>query len=526
MLRRPNGWPARGLQRLLRGLALLFSVLFVLLFVLVAWRRLHYPFEVDRMESGMLSSVWRLRQGQALYSPPSLTWAPFLYAPLFFYVAAAVSKLVGVQYAALRLVSIGATLGSFALIYALVRVETGRRWRPALFAVGLFACLYAYSRAWYDVGRVDALALFFFLAAVLATRRSHPAVAAVLWLLAFLTKQTMLPLGLALFLMEWRRPRRMFTGMGLYLLLVSGSFALLQHTTGGWFRYYAFGTAGVIQWSFHTAVMFPFADLLGPLPIACGLILLAALFTGVRWRERDGTYFAVVTLFLGGAIWFVRAHVGANVNAVIPLYAWIAVLAGIALDRLLVSAAALDLTALPPATAAVLPSALWLLALVQLASHLYRPAEIPTGNLAARAAFLSALKATPGDVWVVDHSFDAVLAGKPLHADMDALDAVLGRGYAPALEQFRQLSTQHQLTAVVLDRAPEAYQPEGLFTRPPFAAVYKLRAVAPGGGAPGEVDQPLFTLLPCNAQPRAGTLTDLRATLVDGTACIADSLPE
>lgn len=548
MLPSPQGWPAQGLQRLLRGLTLLLSVVFVLLFLLVAYRRLHYPFEVDRMESGMMTSVWRLRHGYALYSPPSLQWAPFLYAPLFFYTAAAMSKLVGVQYAALRLVSILATLGSFGLIYALVRVETGRRWMPAVFSIGLFACLYPYVLGWYDVGRVDALSLFLFLAALLATRRSRPVLAAMLWLLAFLTKQTFLPLGLALFLMEWRRPKRMLTGMVLYLLLVAGSFAWLQHTSGGWFRYYAFGTAGVIKWSFHTAVMFPFTDLLGPLPIACGLILLAALCTRVPWREAEGSYFAVVTFFLTGAIWFVRAHVGANVNAIIPLYAWLAVLAGIALDRLLTRTGAnsstddagslvdvgmadpsvrADPTGFPAQAGTVVQSndaslvraGLWLLAAVQLLSHLYRPAEIPTGNLAARMAFVAALRATPGDVWVVDHSFDAILAGKPVHADMDALDAVLGRGYAPAVEQFRALSRRGAWTAVVLDRDAAAYQPEGLFTRPPFAATYRLRAIAPGGGAPGDLDQPMFTLLPCNTPEVSGTLMDLSHTLVATAAC-------
>src|SRR5579875_3369419 len=401
----------RRLPGLLRGLTVSFSVLYILLFVLVAHRRLHYPFEVDRMESGMLTSVWRLRHGYSLYSPPSLTWAPFLYAPLFFYVSAAVTKLIGINYAALRLVSLVATLGSFALIFALVRTETRRhRWQPALFAVGLFAALYPFVLAWYDVGRVDSLSLFFFLAALLATRRTHPTLAAVLWLLAFLTKQTFLPLGFAVFLIDWQRPRRMLTGMITYAVLVAASIAWLQHTSAGWFRYYAFGTGGVIKWSFHSAVMFPFEDLLAPLPVACILIAAAALFTNLRWRDRDGTYFAVVTVLLLGAIGFVRAHVGANLNAIIPLYAWLAVLSGIALDRLLEQPSGRSEDPKAPSTtsaphlASALPGVLWLLAFVQLASHLYRPAEVQTGNLAARSAFLNALRATPGDVWVVDHS--------------------------------------------------------------------------------------------------------------------------
>jgi hypothetical protein len=444
-----------------------------------------------------------------------------LYAPLFFYVSAAVTKLVGINYAALRLVSLLATLGSFGLLFVLVFVESDRRrWQPALFAVGLFAALYPFVLAWYDVGRVDSLSLFFFLAALLATRRSHPVFAAALWLLAFLTKQTFLPLGLALFLIEWRRPRRMLTGMVAYLALVTASFAWLQHTTGGWFRYYAFGTGGVIKWAFRNAVMFPFQDVLAPLPIACGLILAAAVFTGVRWRERDGSYFALVTLLLGGAIGYVRAHVGANLNAVIPLYAWLAVLSGIALDRLLSHLQAVDPeTGSDSVPAPALVTALWLLAAVQLAAHLYRPAEVHTGNVAARMLFLQALKATPGDVWVVDHSYDAILAGKPLHADMDALDAVLGRHYQPALDDFQRTIGQGQLAAVVLDRTVEAYEPEGLFTTPPFSTMYRLKAITPGGGAPGDLDQPMFTLLPCTSATAPGGLTDVATGFVDRSGC-------
>ena len=474
----------------MRGAVLFLSALFGLLFLFVALHRLRYPFELDRMESGMVTSVWRLRHGSPLYSAPSMTWAPFLYAPLFFWVSAALTHVVGVGYPALRLVSIASTLGSFGLIFTLVWTET-RRFAPALFAAGLFASLYVYVVAWYDIGRVDSLATCLFLAALLATRRTHPLLAAVLWLLAFLAKQTLLPLGLLLFLVEWRRPARMLTGMVAYLALAGTTVTWLNHASHGWFRYYAFGTPGVLGWSMHTALMFPFADLCGPLPVAVGLILAAALTTRFAWRTREGTYLLVVTTVVTAAIWYVRAHVGANTNALIPLYAWIAVLAGIALDRLLRWTAAQSSSAAQRSGIATL---LWLLAATQLAAHLYRPAEVPTGDRAARERFLAALRATPGDVWVTDHPYDALLAGKPLHADMDALDAVLGRNEPHTRAEFVHLMQEARFSAVVLDRAPAAYKPEGLFTAPPFTEVYRARAAVSGAGEP---DQPSILLFQC-----------------------------
>ncbi|MGI4827684.1 MAG: glycosyltransferase 87 family protein [Janthinobacterium lividum] len=507
------------LERALRLGTVALSALFVLLFLFVAARRMRYPFELDRVESGMLTTVWRLRHGFPLYSAPSLDWAPFLYAPLFFYLSAAVTKVVGISFGTLRLVSTLATLGSFGFIFLLVWKET-RRFAAAALAVGLFASLYPIVFAWFDVGRVDSLSTFFFLAAVYATRRLHPLAAALLWLLAFLTKQTFLPLGLAVFLIDWQRPRRMFTGMVAFLLMAGGSVFWLNHTTQGWFSFYAFGTPGVLGWSSHQALMFPFADLLAPWPIAVALIVMGAACTGVRWRSREGGYLALVTALLTAAIWFVRAHAGANLNALIPLYAWMSVLVGIAADRLLRWSAERSVQGNSSGhPRAAFPALLWLVAGLQLAAHLYRPAEVSHGDPAARQRFLAALKATPGDVWVVDHSYDNILVGKPVHADMDALDAVLGRGYKPAVTQFAQLTGGGHFTAVVLDRTPEAYKPSGLFTLPPFSPAYGVRSVAPGYGEP---DQPSFVLTGCGtlAGP-AGSLLDTSTGFVDRSACSA-----
>src|SRR5580704_3638324 len=94
------------LERWFRRAACLLSVFFVLLFLYVALRRLHYPFELDRMESGMMTSVWRIAHGSPLYSAPSMEWVPFLYAPAFFYLSAALSRVTGLGYSTLRLVSI------------------------------------------------------------------------------------------------------------------------------------------------------------------------------------------------------------------------------------------------------------------------------------------------------------------------------------------------------------------------------------------------------------------------------------
>ena len=502
----------------MRLAALGFSLFFVLFFLFIALHRLNYPFEVDRVESGMMTSVWRLRHGYPLYAPPSLEWAPYLYAPLFFYLSAALSKVMGLSYAPLRMVSLLSTLGSFGVIFLIVWKET-KRFAAALVAVGLFASLYVFVLGWFDVGRVDSLSVFLFLLAVLATRRAHPLLAALMWLLAFHGKQTFLPLGLAIFLVEWQRPRRMLMGMAAFAAMVWASVAWLNHVTQHWYSFYAFGTSGALGWAPREAFMFVPHDLLEPLPVAVILILMSVLLAPMRWRERDGSFFAIVTVLLGAAVWFVRAHSGANINATLPLYAWVAILTGVATHRLLDRWERSETTSsLTPGISA--PALLWIALTVQLMAHLYRPGQVlpVEGSLAARQQFMEDLRATPGDVWVVNHSFDGLMAGKPMHAEMDALDAVLGRGYQPAVQEFdRQIIGQH-FTAVVLDRAPASYAPPGLFTTPPFSDAYGLRARTQGA----QPDQPTLVLLPCTAvsapQPQPGLLR-LDAGFVDRSQC-------
>jgi hypothetical protein len=530
----PTGDAAK-LERWARCLAVALSAAFVLLFLAVALQRLHYPFEVDRVESAMMTSVWRLRHGYPLYCAPSLTWAPLLYAPLFFYLSAALTKVMGIGYAALRAVSILSTLGSFTIIFLMVWKET-RRFAACAVAVGLFASLYAFVLAWFDVGRVDSLSVFLFLLAIFTTRRGHPLLAALAWLLAFHAKQTFLPLGLAVFLVHWQQPRRLATGMIAFAALAGVSVLWLNHLTQHWYAWFAFGTSGSLGWAPREAALFVPADLLTPLPIAVLVIVAAAVLTPLRWRERDGSFFAIVTALLGAAVWFVRAHGGANINATLPLYAWIAVLLGVSVHRLLERleyVARFEATSFwhpalwPTADLAswrrLAPAMLWLALCFQLLAHAYRPGQIipPTGSIAVRQQLLATVRATPGDVWLLNHSYDGILAGKPMHAEMDALDAVLGRHYAPAAAEFNSLIGSQHFSAILLDRGPGAYGPPGIFTTPPFTTAYPLLAIVPGAEYGIEKDQPQFALLPCSAlhatQPTG--LLNLHAEMAIQSAC-------
>ncbi|HEV2620276.1 MAG TPA: hypothetical protein VGU23_10115, partial [Acidobacteriaceae bacterium] len=190
----PRGRAIDVAQRWLPCALAAISIGFILLFLSTALRRMNCPFAFDQIEGSMVTSVWRVAHGLPLYTAPTRDFVPFLYAPLYFYVAAAVSKFIGVGYGALRLVSILGTLGSCGVICALIRSETGSN-LAAIAGAGLYAACFSQINGWFDYGRVDSLFVFLLLIAIYCTRRAPVLVAVLVWLVAFQTKQTILPVA-------------------------------------------------------------------------------------------------------------------------------------------------------------------------------------------------------------------------------------------------------------------------------------------------------------------------------------------
>lgn len=487
--------------KLVRGLASLtiaLSAFLVLLFLFTAFHRLRFPFELDRMESAMMTTVWRVVHGLPVYEKPSLEWVPFLYTPVFFYCAAALTKIVGVGYAALRLVSILATLGSCAVIFAMVHRET-RNVAVAAASAGLFAGLYGTVLSWYDIGRVDSLSVFFFLAALYCTRFAPPILAAIVWVIAFQTKQSFLPLAVVALAIDWQRPRRIITGLGAFALLTTASIWLFNHYTGGWYSYYVFGTVSEIKLSPRLAFLYIPFDLVQPLGIVLGFVLLALLIAPPSWRSRAASFYGIMTLIILGGVGFARGHEGSYLNTLIPAYAWLCVLFGLAIARVFASLEPHPDTSASP-TSSTMQIAVWIFVIAQLSMHLYRPGEFDPSDavLAGRAHLIDSLRQVPGDVWLVNHSYDSILAGKGSHAEMDALDAVLGRPDPTVANEIRQAFTTHHFSAIMLDRVPDAYTPHWLFMGPEFRQEFPQVAFAPNAPLPTTGDQPVFMYLTCN----------------------------
>jgi hypothetical protein len=79
-------------------------------YIAIALTRLGYPFHLEILEDNSLTEVHRIITGQPLYAPPSASYVPDGYPPLYFAVSAAAASVLGHSYLPLRLVSLVASL--------------------------------------------------------------------------------------------------------------------------------------------------------------------------------------------------------------------------------------------------------------------------------------------------------------------------------------------------------------------------------------------------------------------------------
>ncbi len=280
-------------------------------YLVVALARLNYPYDLEWMEGGTLEHVARVLGGRPLYVAPSLEFTPYIYAPLYYYVAAPSAYLFGLRLLPLRLVSFAASLGVFALIAALVHGRTRSR-LGALVGAGLFAALFDRAGAFFDLARVDSLALFFALLGVwllLASERQDVA-AGLLLAAACFTKQSMLLMaGPVVLARAWslRGPGRLRC-VAVFVGVAAGGTLLLHLRTHGWSTYYLFTLPASHLWVSGAWFRYWRDDLFKAVPVAMlALVLVIARARGVR-AARPVELAAV----LGSLVeaWSARVHSG------------------------------------------------------------------------------------------------------------------------------------------------------------------------------------------------------------------------
>lgn len=453
----PTGSRDRGRFLLLLAVAAGLAHLFAML--AVALLRVGFPYELEWTEGSVLVQVEHVLRGNPIYAPPTPEYTPYLYTPLYFWLGAAASVLGG-GFLPLRILSLVSILAGMVLAWRWVRRDTGSP-ASAWLTVGLFAAAFRPTGFWFDLARVDCLALFWVLLGLRALAAKPGASAglgaAAAFTLAFLTKQPTAAVAVALLpyalLKGLRRDpdaaaRRRFLAALLPGLAIgmAGASLLLDRIYGGWFSYYVFampsGHSSIpgAWWRFWTH------DMLGcfPLPLALGAFAMARAFRQGGRFDESGWFLACGTAGMLGSAWISRTHVGSWDNVLLPAFAWLALLGG-------------------RAAAATLPwrsgrgAVLGILFLLQFLRLAYDPrGQIPT---AADTAFgddlVARIAAIPGDVWVPDHGHLALRAGKRPYGNRMPLEDVVRAGIQPVkadlLDSLSDVLRERRLAALLLD---------------------------------------------------------------------------
>ncbi len=432
------------------------GTLFIVVYILTALARIFYPYELEAMEGGMVDHVLQILAGDKLFVHPSMQFVPYAYPPLFYYLAALLSSMLPVGFFPLRLISFVASLGILGLIYRFVRRETGERaW--ALTAAGLFAATYKLSDAWLDLARIDSLFLLLVLLFAYLVRfrpaRAAYAAAALVLLLAMLTKQSALPIALPLlaYAVLCRKPGWQWL-LGMSVALIGGTLWTLNWLHQGWYKYYIFDLTGQ-RWSqkiiSRRILGFWSDDMLGPLAVAVFLFLALLISEWSSEGKKRFLFYAAFAAGMIGTAWFSRLEYGAYGNALLSAHALLAIGFGLAMARFWQKTGA----PAPPANVF-----LFIVALIQFAHLAYNPLSL-IPNAADREAgdrLVATMARMPGDIMLPGHGFLPYLAGKPRYAHEVAVKNLTRIDNGPIAEnlkrEFAEAIAARRFSALILDK--------------------------------------------------------------------------
>jgi len=460
--------------------------------------RVAYPYDLEWMEGGLLVHAQRIRDGLGIYAPPSRDFIPYLYTPLY----PSLLAIFGPSYTLGRVISVVALLGIATVGAASIGSRRHRHpaagpvWAGVALALGLFAAVYPFTKAWYDLVRADTFFLWLVTAGIAGIARwsregrglgGHGRVAAgaALLALAFFAKQTAIlyvALGGAIVLvLAWRRV--------ITYVLVAGGIglgltAILNARTNGWFWIYIqkihrahdfnmdrfWGGFGRILWHFPSVTIV----------IVAGLVVTIAV-----WIKRRQFPSPASPLVLWTATYAVSVLVGALgigtewsvENAFIPAFLHGALAAGAAVaaiagcTRLLLD----DVIARSGAPATKTRSILILLAphvaalavAAPLALANYRAtwnwrSFVPTtGDRLAGDKLVERLRQIDGPIWAPSHPYYAVLAGKTPYVHRMGVKDVTARK-PREVELLDDAIDKRAFAAILLDNNDlhVEYQPE------------------------------------------------------------------
>lgn len=463
----------------LRHALLSVALFFFIELSLLVFFRIQYPYDLEWLEGAFVCHVRRVLSGQPIYIKPSLEFTPYIYPPFYFYVSALVSKFTGVGYFPLRLVTVAASIGCFAIIFHYVRRETGSVFF-GMISSALYAACFELGGASFDLAHLDCPMVFFLLLGVYLLR-FHPSLrgaclAGTAMALAAFTKQPALivaaPLCLTCLFVLGIRNGLFFTGsFALLFALVNGA---LHWSSDGWYTFYVFLLPG--QQGYFAPMFFLYwtHDLFMPLPVA-SLLLFFSMYSRIKnWRQLPKGELDTLVLqvtFLGASLmsgWLGRLHIGGANNVVLPAYAAVALLFGIELQKLLkrfTYKPVQDIVAIQPYRNVTIRILLYAAAIYQFGSLFYNPYNyLPTPqDVKAGDSYVQALSAIKGEVFTPDQGYLPFLAGKKGYSHITTfLNIWVGHDEKVKNDLDTELTSalrEQRFAAIIIDVPALAYPP-------------------------------------------------------------------
>lgn len=295
----------KGLERFAAAAALAGGAACVAAFVFLVGIKIGYPFALGLGESPLMQAVMRLSEGRIPYrelSSPPYSLVP--YGPVYLGLSALLYKMQGTLYLGGRLITLGATLATAALVYGVVRRQWPRSGvAPAVSAAMLFIG-HPYTEQWSVQVNVDMLGVCLSLwTFTLLSRRAavdqapgwREPIAAVA---AFFTKSSMIAASAGYFVD--RLLARRYRTAALYAFCAGGAaallYAVLYRLTDGWYYYhttYEIGRRVV----FYEFILFYWWDALKSGPLTVCAIVLFLLWPAAR-RSAGRPYVAYLAFAL------------------------------------------------------------------------------------------------------------------------------------------------------------------------------------------------------------------------------------
>jgi hypothetical protein len=450
-----------------RYLVLILVFYFVATYLVGASARLFFPFALEWIEGSVVDQVARVVEGLPIYVEPSVDYVPGLQTPLYLWISAGFAQVIGVGFAAPRLVSLLATLGCMGALYMFVWRESASR-HPALIAAALYAATYQLSGSWFDLARVDSLGLLFILLGALDLRRAvtlrRHLLAGGLLAAAFFTEQTSLVVTAALCVycvFALRGAQRFALPLATLGLIALGTL-LANQVSDGWFEFYVFdapwqhfrlGVGGVREYAESPAGGFWTDELAATLPLA-GVLALGFVAFGVKARPPgDLVFYSCLAAGMLGMSWLQRAGLGSDLDALMPAHALIALYAGLAIHALPVRFGDGPDTRAPAVRGSLVGLVVHALCIMQLVALVYDPgAEMPREvDRQAGERLVDLMAQIDGEIWSPAHGQLPRLAGHAASAHNAAILDVVATGgpVAAALSQQIDDTLAEQRHAVI-----------------------------------------------------------------------------